>query len=565
MFTVTAIEGYKIDLTLQDASSGTQATRTGFTYQYSTDGSTWTTYSWNGSTGDQPTVPASGKVYVRVNITSEADASYEGAETFALKASYTTNTSKTAAANSTIVDDGSGTKYDGTVTSGTPAGSTSGLDDDRAMSVANDTGTLTQNTTLTISAANGLLSNDRAEGTKTLRVESFTIAGTQYVIAPGSSRSATIAEVGTLTINSDGSYTFVPVLGYAGPVPSITYTARDSNGQSATATLSLTVTAIDPIAVADSFSTPAGTPVTIPILTNDTRVAGSRLRVSQIDGRPITPGVPFIVNGGSVVVDSSGELTFTPTDGFSGTPSFSYTITDQNGRSSTAAVSGTVLPPPPPAIPPTVAPPVVVATTTAPAPVSTPTVPVTVIAAINPPVSSSGGTTATTTLVNTAGTTGTGDRGFQPYVGPRAADGSALLTAGKIVPPIEVGSGPITFTVPQEAFLHSDPNAVVTLTASTLDNQPIPSWISFDPVTGTFTAVPPPGLSGEVILRVVAKDQFGQQAVQEVKFVVKSGQRSDVIKPTGPKSAEFQKAFRSFSQQIREASAIGPLSRSARS
>ena len=64
MFTVTAIEGYKLDLQLQAATSGTAATRGGFTFEYSTDGSNWTTYTWNGSTGDQPTVPASGKVYV---------------------------------------------------------------------------------------------------------------------------------------------------------------------------------------------------------------------------------------------------------------------------------------------------------------------------------------------------------------------------------------------------------------------------------------------------------------------------------------------------------------------
>ena len=129
MFTVTATPGYSLDLDLQAATSGTAATRAGFTYEYSTNGTTWTTYDAT----HKPTVPVGGKVYVRVDISSESDAPYEGAETFALKASYTANLAKSAAADTTIVDDGTGTKYGPNVdpTNG-PATNTSNLDDDRA-------------------------------------------------------------------------------------------------------------------------------------------------------------------------------------------------------------------------------------------------------------------------------------------------------------------------------------------------------------------------------------------------------------------------------------------------
>jgi hypothetical protein len=121
-----------MDLALQAATSGTAATTSGFTFQFSTDGgSTWTTYD----STHKPTVSAGGSFFVRVNITSEADTTYEGAETFALKASYTTNTSKSAAADSTIIDDGTGTKYDGTLNGSAPTSNTTSLDDDRPKPV----------------------------------------------------------------------------------------------------------------------------------------------------------------------------------------------------------------------------------------------------------------------------------------------------------------------------------------------------------------------------------------------------------------------------------------------
>ncbi len=128
MFKVDGIPGNSMDIGLQAASSGKAATISGFTFQFSTDGGlTWTTYD----ASNKPTVPAGGSFFVRVNIASEADSDYEGAETFSLKANYSNNTSKSAAADSSIIDDGTGTRYDGSLTSSMPASSTQGLDDDR--------------------------------------------------------------------------------------------------------------------------------------------------------------------------------------------------------------------------------------------------------------------------------------------------------------------------------------------------------------------------------------------------------------------------------------------------
>jgi len=130
MFAVTATIGE--NLTLAVAGSGSApATTSGFTLQYSYDGTTWLNYSET----QQPTVPGTlgtgtGVVYVRANIASEQDSTYEGAETFSLSASTSTGAGTSASAETTIIDDGTGSLYDGTLSLGTPNSSTAGLDND---------------------------------------------------------------------------------------------------------------------------------------------------------------------------------------------------------------------------------------------------------------------------------------------------------------------------------------------------------------------------------------------------------------------------------------------------
>ncbi|WP_157421842.1 hypothetical protein [Acidovorax sp. Root219] len=138
---VSGKAGDAVVLAIESTGAGAgHATVTGFTsVQYSTDGTTWTTYT--GAAGGQPVVPAggTGTVLVRVNITSEQDAPYEGAETFALKASYATNAAKSSTANDTIIDDGTGridNNGDGDVLdAGEGNGPGAGFDDDRALSI----------------------------------------------------------------------------------------------------------------------------------------------------------------------------------------------------------------------------------------------------------------------------------------------------------------------------------------------------------------------------------------------------------------------------------------------
>ena len=118
---------------------------------------------------------------------------------------------------------------------------------------------------------------------------------------------------------------------------SFTYTVTDGRGGQDTATVSITVNAVNdsPVAVADSYSTDPDTPLSVPatgVLANDSDADGD-----SFSAVPIGNGAT--ANGGTVTLNSDGSFTYTPPAGFTGTDSFSYTITDGTLTSLPATVS----------------------------------------------------------------------------------------------------------------------------------------------------------------------------------------------------------------------------------
>ncbi|MFA5941428.1 MAG: retention module-containing protein, partial [Sinimarinibacterium sp.] len=135
---------------------------------------------------------------------------------------------------------------------------------------------------------------------------------------------------GTVTIGADGNVIYTPNPGFNGS-DSFTYTVSDGNGGTDTATVTVNVGAVNdaPDAVDDVVGTPEDTPITIPVLVND----------SDPDGDPLTvTGVTQGANG-TVTIGPDGNPIYTPNEGFNGTDSFTYTISDGQGGSDTATVT----------------------------------------------------------------------------------------------------------------------------------------------------------------------------------------------------------------------------------
>ncbi|MCE9653470.1 MAG: tandem-95 repeat protein [Nitrosarchaeum sp.] len=123
---------------------------------------------------------------------------------------------------------------------------------------------------------------------------------------------------GTLTLNLDGSFTYQPNQNFDS-IDYFTYVATNGTHNSNSTTVTLFVNPINdsPIARDDITSTFEDTPVTIPVLNNDSDVDGDLLTVNSI-----TQGTNGTVTTNGITV------TYTPKLDFNGIDSFIYTISD---------------------------------------------------------------------------------------------------------------------------------------------------------------------------------------------------------------------------------------------
>jgi VCBS repeat-containing protein len=257
----------------------------------------------------------------------------DGAYTFAPAAGYA---GAVPVVTYTVVD-GNGGSNTSTLTLSIVAVNDPPVDADEAVNVMEDT-------PLAVAASAGLLANATDDEGNALVISGFSVAGQPGPFAVGA--PTTITGVGTLTIALDGSYTFVPAAGYAGPVPAIAYTVADGNGGLDTSTLTLAVAAVNdaPVAVDDRFDTDADTPLVLTLPENDRDADDDALRVTHIDGVALAVDHPVDVPGGQVRLDADGRVVFVPAADFTGDVRFTYTVTDASGLAATASVNGTVHP-----------------------------------------------------------------------------------------------------------------------------------------------------------------------------------------------------------------------------
>lgn len=132
---------------------------------------------------------------------------------------------------------------------------------------------------------------------------------------------------GTLTLNTDGSFTYNPNAGYTG-ADSFTYISNDGKQDSNTATVSITIKHVNhaPVAQDQSVATNQDTPKAITLVATDE------------DNDPLTYSVASQPSHGKLA-GSAPDLTYTPDASYSGPDSFTFKANDGTVDSNIASVS----------------------------------------------------------------------------------------------------------------------------------------------------------------------------------------------------------------------------------
>ncbi len=137
-----------------------------------------------------------------------------------------------------------------------------------------------------------------------------------------------------ITDSAAGAFSYTPRPNFNG-TDSFTFMVNDGKKDSATATVSITVSPVNdaPVAKADSAVTKEDNAVSIPVLANDTDVDGDKLSL-----RSVTQSAHGKVSMNGV------QAVYTPAANYNGTDSFKYTVADGNGGTASSTVSITISP-----------------------------------------------------------------------------------------------------------------------------------------------------------------------------------------------------------------------------
>lgn len=158
--------------------------------------------------------------------------------------------------------------------------------------------------------------------------------GDDLTFALDSQTTANGGKVRFLEGSSD-KVVYTPATNYVGS-DTFDVTVSDGNGGTATQTINMRVDIINtaPVAEDDTFTVNEDVTTELDVLANDSDSDNT------LDGTSIT--LLTGVSNGTLIYNGDGTFDYTPDAEFSGSDSFTYTLTDPNGASDTATVSITV-------------------------------------------------------------------------------------------------------------------------------------------------------------------------------------------------------------------------------
>lgn len=190
------------------------------------------------------------------------------------------------------------------------------------LPVANsDSYTTATDTTLTVAVGSGVLANDTD--------------------VDGNPLTAILVDDvtdGTLTLNANGSFSYIPDAGFDGE-DTFTYRVNDGTANGNIATVTITVSGTPgaaPVAVNDTYTLAEDGSLTT-TLAND--VLGND---TDADLDPLTATLVANVSNGTLVFNGDGTFVYTPNANFSGTDTFTYQANDGSSNSNIATVTLTV-------------------------------------------------------------------------------------------------------------------------------------------------------------------------------------------------------------------------------
>ncbi|MBS6987070.1 MAG: YSIRK-type signal peptide-containing protein, partial [Streptococcus parasanguinis] len=158
------------------------------------------------------------------------------------------------------------------------------------------------------------------------------------------STTKTVEGVGTYTVATDGTVTFVPEKSFVGTAPAVTVVREDMNGTKASATYTPTVTPVTPTAApAESTGVQGATQTGKPEFTaGNSRVPMNDAVPATFDDGSTTRTVEGV---GTYTVAADGTVTFVPDPSFTGTaPAVTVVREDKNGSKASATYTPTVNP-----------------------------------------------------------------------------------------------------------------------------------------------------------------------------------------------------------------------------
>ena len=145
---------------------------------------------------------------------------------------------------------------------------------------------------------------------------------------------------GTVTVNTDGTWTYTPKAGFTGS-DSFTVTVSDGRGGTAVSTVNVTVNA----QVIPPVEPPVNTPPTVgnyTVTTGYNTPATGTVAGTDANGDALSYTKASNPTNGTVTVNADGTWTYTPNTDYSGSDSFTVTVSDGRGGTAVSTIKVTV-------------------------------------------------------------------------------------------------------------------------------------------------------------------------------------------------------------------------------